>query len=156
MKFNTAERQPIGAYYAPVLKVGLILILISLFVSLVSQNFYFLIQYIVALFVFIGIPYALHRKLRYNNYKYNVAQDKITIEGGIFSKTTTAVLFNLIQDVSVNEPILLKLFALADIEFSTPQGKVGITLKKEDALSLQSLITSKMSVNRIGMVGQKN
>lgn len=155
MKFDTWERQPIGAYYTPLLKMCFIIVALSFFMGAASHDFNTFTSFIIILFIFVWGPYAIYRRLRYNNYRYSISQEKITVETGIFSKNTIAVLFNLVQNVNVNEPILLRFFGLAKIQFSTPSDHIEIALSKDDAVSLQNLMTSKMSVNRVGLIDQK-
>ncbi len=148
------ERQPIGAYYAPILKMCLVFLIISSLFGILAKNFYVFIAF-AFLFFCIGVGEAIYLKLDYNNYRYSISQEKVTIERGIFSKDTIATLFNLVKDVNVNEPILLRAFGLAKIQFSDSLGYLEIVLSKEDAISLQNMITAKMSVNRVGIMDQK-
>ena len=152
MKLDSMERQPTGAYYARLLKVSLILLAISAFMGIAMQNFYEFTTFLIVLGLCVGVPYAIYQKLRYNNYRYCVSQDKITVEAGIITKNTNAILFNLIRDVNVNEPIFLRVFDLAKLQFTTPSDYVEIALLKGDAISIQNLMTAKMSVDRVGIV----
>ena len=149
------ELQPLGAYAAPLIKLYLLLFGIATIIGIMSQSFNTFISLIIFQFLCIGVPYAIYKKLVYNNFKYNSSQEKITIESGILSKNTIAILYNLIQNVNVNEPILLRFFGLAKIQFSTSSDALEVVLLKEEALSLQNLITSKMSINRVGVIDQK-
>jgi uncharacterized membrane protein YdbT with pleckstrin-like domain len=152
MKFDSLERQPIGAFYVPIIKMGLVLVIISFFVAFAAQDFNQLIASVVSLGIVIELPYAIYRWLRYSNYSYSISQNKITITAGVFSKNTLSVLFNLVGNVNVNEPFFLRFYDLAKIQFSTATDYIEIVLPKEDAASLQNLMTSQMSVNRVGVI----
>jgi len=152
MKLDTMQQQPIGAYYSALLKLFFILFLISFSIAIMSQGSDVFISLIISLFILIEVPYAVYQKFYYNNYRYNISQEKITVEMGIFSKNTTVALFNLIKEVRVNEPVLLRMFNLAKIQFSTPSDSLEIVISREDALALQNLMTSQMSVSRLGII----
>lgn len=82
-------------------------------------------------------------------FRYYIGDDDIRIESGILSRTARSIPYDRIQDVSIEEKLLARIFNLAEVKFDTGGGakdndeaKLSYVLES-DAVALRETIRSR-------------
>jgi putative membrane protein len=82
-------------------------------------------------------------------FSYYIGEDNIRIESGLFSRTSRSIPYDRIQDVSIEEKMLARVFDLAEVKFDTGGGGKGDDDAKltyvlaSDAVTLREMVRSR-------------
>jgi putative membrane protein len=106
------------------------------------------------IFVFISIALmvlfsALFTYIAWRHFKYRVGEDDIRVERGLFSRTARSVPYERIQDVSLEQAPVPRLFGMAEVKFETGAGgkdelKIGYVTEAEGA-ALRETVRARKS-----------
>jgi putative membrane protein len=115
-----------------------------------SENGIFLIVAPILLLATLGVQAIIWMRFR-----YYIGDDDIRIESGLFNRTARSIPYDRIQDVSIEEKLLARIFDLAEVKFDTGGGggKAGDEAKlsyvlARDAVALRETVRSrKMAVS---------
>lgn len=86
--------------------------------------------------------------LHWLRFTYYIGEDDIRIESGLFSRTARSIPYDRIQDVSIEERLLARVFDLAEVEFDTGGSKSNDDAKlsyvlARDAVALRETVRSR-------------
>jgi putative membrane protein len=117
-----------------------------------SENGIFLIVAPIILLVTLAVQAIIWMRFR-----YYIGEDDIRIESGLFNRTARSIPYDRIQDVSIEEKLLPRIFDLAEVKFDTGGGggKAGDEAKlsyvlASDAVALRETIRSrKMGISAL-------
>jgi putative membrane protein len=110
-----------------------------------SENGIFLIVAPIILLVTLAVQAIIWMRFR-----YYIGQDDIRIESGLFNRNARSIPYDRIQDVSIEEKLLARIFDLAEVKFDTGGGggKAGDEAKlsyvhASDAVALRETVRSR-------------
>ena len=89
------------------------------------------------------------RAISWFRFSYYISEDDIRIESGLFSRTARSIPYDRIQDVSIEEKLLARVFNLAEVKFDTGGGGKGNDDAKlsyvlaSDAVALREMVRSR-------------
>lgn len=101
---------------------------------------------------------ALHSLARYFTYRYRIERDGVVIRSGIFQKTVRHIPFARIQNVSLRQSLLHRLFGVAEVELESagardPEGQMRV-LSLADAHDLEATVRGHEGTPAVGEAAQ--
>lgn len=69
-----------------------------------------------------GLLTALFSYLAWRNFRYRLGETDVRVERGLFSRTARSVPYERIQDVSLEQRLVPRLFGMVDVKFETGAG----------------------------------
>ena len=96
-----------------------------------------------------GLFAALFSFLAWRHFRYRLGEADIRVEHGLFSRTARSVPYERIQDVSLEQRLVPRLFGMVDVKFETGAGgkdEVRVRyVSTEEAQALRETVRARMS-----------
>ena len=103
---------------------------------------------IVPMLLALGLFAALFSFLAWRNFRYRLGETDIRVERGLFSRTARSVPYERIQDVSLEQRLVPRLFGMVDVKFETGAGgkdEVRVRyVSTEEAVALRETVRVRM------------
>lgn len=103
--------------------------------------------------VLVGLG-AVSAYLRWSRFTYQINSDDIRVESGIIARTARSVPFERIQDVSIEQSLLPRLFGLVTVKFETGSGggeDISLTyLSEAEGERLRDLVRDRRDADAEG------
>ena len=103
---------------------------------------------------------AVYSIFQYFTYHYRVFGNELVVRSGVFQKTVRHIPFSRIQNVSITQNILHRIFNVAEVKLEaaggvTPEAQMRV-LSLGDAHELEALIRSHVNVASIAMITENS
>lgn len=118
------------------------------------QGWYFVLP-VVALAGAISLGFAW---LAWRHFRYRLGDTDIRVERGLLNRTARSVPYERIQDVSVEQALVPRLFGLVEVKFETGAGgkdelKIGY-IREAEGEALREAVRARQSGNAVAALGQ--
>ncbi len=103
---------------------------------------------------------AIYSIFQYFTYRYRVLDNELIVRSGVFQKTVRHIPFSRIQNVSITQNILHRLFNVAEVKLEaaggvTPEAQMRV-LSLADAQELEALIRSHVTVASLATITENS
>ena len=93
---------------------------------------------------------AVYSIFQYFSYRYRVLDNELVVRSGVFQKTVRHIPFSRIQNVSITQNVLHRIFNVAEVKLEaaggvTPEAQMRV-LSLKDAQELEELIRSHVNI----------
>lgn len=101
---------------------------------------------------------AIYSIFQYFTYRYRVLDDELVVRSGVFQKSVRHISFSRIQNVSITQNVLHRLFQVAEVRLEAaggakPEAEMRV-LGLEDAHELEATIRSHAGMKRVSSASE--